>query len=431
METVNVGFYLENQDISSVDLSQPEDGNPGVGGTHFLFVALPHYLKKYSQKYNPIIFANSIDNLPHYIDKFEAKDINKAARKSLKKKCDIFIYRPTAADLEKNFYKCIEDLNLKVVAWAHNLPDYKSLTKIQKSEEVHQLVCVGQEQLDRLRDDKVFKKSRRIFNGFDPTKFIPPEDLEKEKNVVTYIGSLVPTKGFHELAKAWPRVLDKKPNARLKVIGTGKLYNRSQELGKWGVASESYEDKFRKYLSDKNGNIHDSVNFLGLLGKEKIEILQKSTVGVMNPTGKSENCPGSALEIQACGTPVVAGAFWGNLDTIVDGKTGLLSKSDKELADNIVKLLNDEALAAKLGANGIEFVKRKFNNKKIIREWTKLFEDIRKSNILHVNSIQQNPFHKGKYIRESLRILKEKVPPLRIFPSLYYLRKFFASKLKN
>ena len=42
---MKVAFYLENKDIQNVDFSHPELGNPGCGGTQFLFAATPYYLK--------------------------------------------------------------------------------------------------------------------------------------------------------------------------------------------------------------------------------------------------------------------------------------------------------------------------------------------------------------------------------------------------
>ena len=44
---MKVAFYLENKDIQKVDFTNPELGNPGCGGTQFLFAATPYYLKKY------------------------------------------------------------------------------------------------------------------------------------------------------------------------------------------------------------------------------------------------------------------------------------------------------------------------------------------------------------------------------------------------
>ena len=48
--------------------------------------------------------------------------------------------------------------------------------------------------------------------------------------------------------------------------------------------------------------------------------------------------------------PAVAMAVGGILDVVEDGVNGLLVSSDEELADALVRLLADQALAERLGA---------------------------------------------------------------------------------
>jgi glycosyltransferase involved in cell wall biosynthesis len=60
------------------------------------------------------------------------------------------------------------------------------------------------------------------------------------------------------------------------------------------------------------------------------------------------------LEAMACGRPVVASAVGGMLDSVPDGRTGLLvpPKDPKALALRLNKLLGDEPLRTSLGAEG-------------------------------------------------------------------------------
>ena len=90
--------------------------------------------------------------------------------------------------------------------------------------------------------------------------------------IVTYVGSLVPAKGFHRLAQIWPEVISKVPNAELYVIGNGKVYDRNAKLGKYGISQSDYENQFMKYLTDDEGEILKSVHFCGIVGKEKRDI---------------------------------------------------------------------------------------------------------------------------------------------------------------
>jgi glycosyltransferase involved in cell wall biosynthesis len=287
--------------------------------------------------------------------------------------------------------------------------------------------------LDRIRDHEIIYKSTYILNGFDPLNYIPNE-VKKNSNEITYIGSLIPSKGFHILARIWPRIKGKYPDAILNVIGNGQLYNRNSKLGKWQVADEEYEKQWRRYLSDQNGNIDSSVNFLGILGKEKIPVMQRSCIGIVNPSGKTENCPGSAIEFQASGTPVVSIAEWGLLDTVEHKKTGLLAKNDKDLIDNILYLLKNKKIAEKYGMNGIEFIKHKFSYKKISKEWMELFEEVYYNQKNKPPKCKENYFYRLKFLREWLRILKKYFPPFKLLPALIVMErkiKALGNKLKK
>ena len=302
-----------------------------------------------------------------------------------------------------------------------------------KNKNLSCFLCVSQEQYDRLRDHPIIYKSHRIFNGFDITDYKPKNKIAKNSNTVAYIGSLVPTKGFHWLAQAWPNVLKKKPNAKLIVMGTGKLYDDSAKLGKWGVAEEGYEGKYiRPYLSNKEGEPHPSVDFKGLVGVEKIEIMQHVDVGVINPSGKSENCPGSALEFQAAGTPVVSSAKKGILDTVLHNHTGLLGKNIRDLSDNIIKLLSTSDLAYRYGCNAINFVDDKFNWEKIIGEWDHLFNILKNGNKIDISAIENFKYNDLKILREKLRVAK-KYTGLKnyINPSIHSLSGYIKYYKKN
>jgi hypothetical protein len=118
------------------------------------------------------------------------------------------------------------------------------------------------------------------------------------------------------------------------------------------------------------------VHFTGRLGREKDIILQRAMVGVVNPSGQTENCPGSALEFAAAGTATVSGAYYGMMDTVIDGETGLLGRTDDDLADNIVALLQNPERAIAMGRNGAAFVKRRYDWQSVTSQWIALFNTL-------------------------------------------------------
>ena len=416
-QKIKVGFYIENRGFPNVDLRFPEKGNPGIGGTQFTTTATAFYLQKfYSEQIEILLLTNRTELFPPSLQVCQAENEGDAAIKSQEAGCDIFVFKSKD---DPEIYEQLHKLQIKVIARSNNTPGIYGLNQIADCPQIKCHVCVGQEQLDILRDHKVFHKSTRIFNPFNVANFVPKHDVVKQGNTVVFLGSITPGKGFHHLARVWSSILKQRPDAKLIVIGSGRLYNRKDQLGKWGVAEGKYEAKcIRPFLSDEQGNVIASVHFTGLLGHEKIEILQNADVGVVNPSGRTEVCPASALEIQACGTPVVSAAEEGLLDTVLHRKTGLLGKSDRELARNILELLNNPTLAKQLGTNGISFVQEKFSYQESARQWLELFIDIYNDKPPQQQAIKNNYLYNGKFLREGMRILKQNVPVLQKLPAL-------------
>lgn len=427
---MRIGLYLDNRNLPDVDLSEPEKGNPGIGGTQFNFITLPYYYQKIHPETSDVILcANHTDQLPPDIKTCRVFDCTDAAEKCAGAGCDLFVYRPGAdVDEEKGITNVFETRNINAIAWLHSTPSIPVLNLLSDCEKIKRTVFVGREQLDVFRDHPVFNKSRCILNGFDASKYLPSGEIEKKGDTVVYLGSLIPAKGFHYLARVWPIVKKNIPEAKLIVVGSGKLYNRHQTLGRWHVADEAYEANYiRPYLSNSDGSVQASVKFVGLLGPEKISILQAADVGVVNPSGATENCPGSALEIQACGTPVVSLAWQGLLDTVVNKKTGLLGKNDNDLYRNIIYLLRNKNVSKKYGRNGIQFVKKRFSYEVIIKEWSKLFSDIYQDIPNDYEPLTQNPFYQYKILREVMRILKHHFPFMRNIPPIVVLEPLLKS----
>ena len=279
----------------------------------------------------------------------------------------------------------------------HILPHLLLLRSIAKSQYIRSLVCVEHEQHDFIKDSPVWNKLTYIVNGFDVQNFQLTKPLKKNKNLIVYLGALIPQKGFHMLAKVWPKIILKNPDARLVVIGTGKLYDEKDQLGYLKIAEKSYEDKYIiPYLCDEKKKIIPSVNFVGKLGHEKKELLYKASIGIVNPTGNTENCPGASLEFQACGTPIVTSVKYGLLDTVKHNKTGLLGRGANDLIQNILKLLDNHDQALLLGKNGPIFVSNRYNWRKVTDEWSSLLVKVNKGDKIIIKSMKHNYFHNYK-----------------------------------
>lgn len=417
MGVKKIFFYLDNSKIKNADLRYPEEGNPGVGGTQYYFVALPYYIHKYkASSYDVYILAHFVELLPSNLKCIEVNGIDDVLKISNSLNPDFLIIRPLFDESFQKFYSNLSSSRIKCIMWGHNMLNYSQLKTINDIEQIVAYVCVSREQSHRLCDHDVSIKSTYIFNPFGLNSF-PSSQRINNNFVVTYIGALVKSKGFHKLAEIWPEIVKKIPQAKLNVIGSGSLYDEKSKLGLWGVADENYEKKIRKHLSNKKGNVIDSVIFHGKLGKEKIQIFNETRVGVPNPTGRTENCPGSALEFQACFIPVVSAKKFGLLDTVKHGNTGLLYNSKKSQTKAIINLLENEQLASEMGVNARDFVSKTFNPKKIVNKWHLLFKGIDESSEVFNEKINKNLFHNYKIVRMFIKYLRfnlglKFIPPL-------------------
>ncbi|MFP4386787.1 MAG: glycosyltransferase family 4 protein [Alphaproteobacteria bacterium] len=431
---MKIAFYLENKNIPNVDFTAPEAGNPGCGGTEYLFAATPYYIQKHLKyQISTILLANNVAHLPDNCKAHQVDDLYHAATKAKELGIDLFIYRPRR-DTDSDFLSLIENIALPTIAWAHITPKPNHLRAMAKNKYLKALVCVEHEQYDQIQDTilSAYAKATFIVNGFDVNSFRLKTPPQKQNNLVVYLGALVPQKGFHLLARTWPQILKRVPDAKLTVIGTGQLYDHAAKLGPWGIADSRYEQEYlMPYLGDEQNRPHPSVTFSGRLGEEKKEILHSALIGVPNPTGQTENCPGSALEFQACGTAVVSGAYWGMLDTIADGYSGYLGKTDKDLEDNIVKLLKNPQQAIELGKNGVTFVSEKYRWESVIKEWENLFKYIQNN-----QTIPRKPFKKNWLKHYKWMIIANTAPQRLIgkyiyWPSTQEIKLFILKSLKK
>ncbi|MBE9170134.1 hypothetical protein IQ238_22290 [Pleurocapsales cyanobacterium LEGE 06147] len=202
-----------------------------------------YYLKKfYPERIEILLLANITELLPPSLKVCYAANEIDAAVKSEKEGCDIFIIKSAKGNHE--IYDKLRKLKIKAIARSNNTPDFSGLNQIVNCPQIQAHVCVGQEQLDLLRDHQVFKKSIRIFNPFNTENFVPKNEVIKGSNTGVFLGNLILPKGFHLLARVWSFVIKERPDAKLIVIGSGKLYNRNNKLGKYCPQTVLSEEQY-------------------------------------------------------------------------------------------------------------------------------------------------------------------------------------------
>ena len=185
--------------------------------------------------------------------------------------------------------------------------------------------------------------------GVDLTRFTPGiKSVELQKKwgiadapVIVSIGRLVARKGSDQLIKAMPEVLQQFPKSKLLLVGTGNYQKRLEKLV-------------------RNLRVQDSVIFAGRVEHELLPDYYRlgdifaapcrSRYGGLEVEGLGI----VYLEASACGVPVIAGKSGGAPDAVLDGKTGLLvnGRDHREVGAAVIKLLSDQPLRQKMGADG-------------------------------------------------------------------------------
>lgn len=167
--------------------------------------------------------------------------------------------------------------------------------------------------------------------------------------VILAVGRFVPRKGHVTLVEALPAVLERVPEAQLALVGRGPcmydVLQRAHELG-----------------------VRDSIVVPGAIPDDDLAGLYQACDVFALPTGQDARgqVEGFGLvftEAHAHGKPVVAGRSGGVTDAVIDGKTGLIvpPRDPAALAAALLRLLEDEALAHKLGRAGKRRVARELN----------------------------------------------------------------------
>jgi L-malate glycosyltransferase len=173
---------------------------------------------------------------------------------------------------------------------------------------------------------------------------------------------LVCTRGFHpyycvdDVVRAFAEIKRTYPDARLDLVGKGPT-----------------QDQIVK-LIDKLGI--SGIHVCGVASREEIGRAYDQADIFINAS-KLDNMPVSVLEAFASGTPVVSTAPEGMEYIVEHERTGLLSKvgDAHELAQNVIRLLRDPELAARLAANAYE-ESRRYRWGVVRKQWLDIYHNL-------------------------------------------------------
>lgn len=228
------------------------------------------------------------------------------------------------------------------------------------------LIAVSDEVRDSLLDLGIghMDQFHVIRHGFDLSSFLAVETqtgavrrdlgLSNATPLVGIVGRLVPIKDHATMLRAIARL----PDVHLAVLGDGEKRSEVEGLVE------------RLGLSNR---VH-------MLGWRHDVAACYADIDVVALTSRNEGTPVSLIEASAAARPIISTDVGGVRTVISDGKTGLLvgAEDDAAIASAIRRLIDDPAFARGLGTSGRSFVRKRFDQKRLVAETTALYDDLLK-----------------------------------------------------
>jgi glycosyltransferase involved in cell wall biosynthesis len=201
-------------------------------------------------------------------------------------------------------------------------------------------------------------------------------------------------KGHDVLLRAVPLVLARVPEARFVLVGRG-----------WGPAGEVYERA-----------MHDLARALGIDQAVRFTGERRDIPDVLAAFDVSTHCSltdnlAGTVESLLMARPMVVSDIGGFRDTVIHGETGLRVPIDDPpaLADAIVRLLRDPALARRLGENGRRRMLAGFTLARVVAD--------------HEAILERSPARAEQHYRLRRTVARAVAAPGRLLPALNGMRR--------
>jgi phosphatidylinositol alpha-1,6-mannosyltransferase len=190
--------------------------------------------------------------------------------------------------------------------------------------------------IDRFRPDVDSSAARRRL------------EIAPERRVVLCFGRLVARKGVHRLIRVMPEIADRVPAALLVVAGSGPQERRLRRLALRTRTPVVFTGRVAH--EDATG-VYAMADVFALPVADRWFGLDLEGLGVV------------LLEAAASGVACVTGRSGGTPEAVIDGQTGFVvdAHDGEELADAIVRLLEDRNTARKMGEAGRAYVEAEFS----------------------------------------------------------------------
>ncbi len=193
--------------------------------------------------------------------------------------------------------------------------------------------------------------------------------LTRDDQVITYVSrGFEPSRGFHQYMEALEILCQRLPQAHFLMVGGDHVF----------YSPEPAEKTYRELALEKYDIDHNRVHFTGRLtheGFRKAVQISSAHCYLTRPLFLSW----SAVEAMSMAAPIVASDEKLVREIMEHNETALLVDyfDPKEIAESIVKLVDDKALAQRLGNNARNKVVDNFDIQKTVKHWMQIIESQR------------------------------------------------------
>ena len=232
----------------------------------------------------------------------------------------------------------------------------------------HKIFTVAQSMIDQCLDAGITRASKFkvVYSGMELEPFLnstPDIDLRNELGipedspVIGTVARLFPLKGYDYFIPTAALVVKQYPNVRFLIVGNGTLKEKlEKQIAKLGMK--------------------ENFIFVGLISPSQI-YRYISLMNMLVHLSLREGLPRAVVQALASGKPAIGYELDGTPEVIIDGKTGYIVKPKEVsiVADSIVKLLKNPKMAERMGRNGRNLVKKKFDWKLMVNVLDKEYYD--------------------------------------------------------
>ncbi|KIY37621.1 hypothetical protein TZ03_26990 [Pseudomonas sp. 10-1B] len=214
------------------------------------------------------------------------------------------------------------------------------------------LVLLTHAQLSDLTEQFPCDRYRAIGNPINVAE--SQNEVAREKNLAVIVARLHSIKRIKNMIKAFTKVVEALPDARLEIWGSGEQ-----------------KDELQAEIDKLNANT--SIKLMGF-ATDVSGIFRRASVSLA--MSATEGFGVSFAESLAYGTPLVSiDTNYGPKEIITNGVDGFIVKTEKEFVEKTCLLLSNHELSVSMGKAGIINMER-FHAETITQRWVELFEEI-------------------------------------------------------